>query len=1101
MHADFPSNETLAAFIDGRADGETRRRVMEHVATCAECYEVVLAANALREPEPNIVPIPTSRWVVPSLAAAAVIALVALFVSPLRERILPQPKTGLAALAAAAPPQRTVEGRLTGFPYRPLKPVTRGSAEEDDTSPEHLKLLSAAAQVAADAKNNPTPDNLHAYGVSLLMLGRTDAAVSTLEDALRKETGEDQITSAIQKGTDPSLLNDLCVAYGQRSTTEAHASDVLFAVAASERARTIKPQLPDIAWNHALAVERLHIRADAEQAWNDFLKLEPHGKWAEEGRAHLRQLGVQGQAQLPPSPARLLGVANATLTAWKATAARWPEDAADLVQDNLLGVWGEALMQRDPAKAHRALRAAREVATALCAHGTCVDADAVRVIDRAQSARDTHALEFLARGHAHFAEARRLYRARDASRAAASFETAAAELRAANTPFAYVAALGRISSIYIQNRYDDVRDNSRLLARDLPSRYPSLQGRLHWIDGIMALEQGHPFEAFRHFEAARATFADAGEVSNESVMLAFGAEALGYMGERERAWGYRLRALQNIEHAAPVNRHYVLTEAAVASYDDCPPAARVLLNRLITADASSASPAERTTGYIWRAMFNFKTGDRRAALADLRSARAFSAAITDPNVRSRAESNLELAEAIGGSGDAPAANLSAALEYARRSGSNFRTALLYLKRAVAHVNQKDRQHAREDVDAGMQLLESQRTTIRDPVLKATFLDNVRPVVDEVIEALVRSGDADQAFSVMERVRGRILDDLPARPVDVVTVAQLRDKLVDNTVFVEQFLTSSQLIAVVVRRDGIRLVTVNRSAERLREAAEQFCLAVREDAESPDDEQMLRATILDPLLPALDGAQHVVFSTDGPLLGVPYAAIRLADGQRAVEHFAISYAPSASVFVAASAQRPVSDDSGVLIVAAPLPGAIAEANVIAPLYKSIRFLRDQQLSHDAFLSGALQAGILHFAGHTLLNTVRPEFSTLILGRDDQRDGRIYAHEIAALHLLHTRLVVLASCDSALAPMRTAGVNSMAAAFLAAGVPQVIGSLWPVDDRDAGSFAYEFHRRVAAGQPPAAALRDTQQFLMRRIPHRTGTWAAFVLIGGNDRKERS
>jgi anti-sigma factor RsiW len=35
-HSAFPSDETLAAFIDGRLDEETRKRVVAHVADCED---------------------------------------------------------------------------------------------------------------------------------------------------------------------------------------------------------------------------------------------------------------------------------------------------------------------------------------------------------------------------------------------------------------------------------------------------------------------------------------------------------------------------------------------------------------------------------------------------------------------------------------------------------------------------------------------------------------------------------------------------------------------------------------------------------------------------------------------------------------------------------------------------------------------------------------------------------------------------------------------------------------------------------------------------------------------------------------------------------
>jgi Flp pilus assembly protein TadD len=275
-HTDFPSDETLAAFIDGRLDPEMRQKVVDHIATCPECYDVVLGAQQMgaEATSGSVAPFRRSRVMVISLAAAAVAAFALLFVGPLRERLFPRQTTGLAALAQVAPPERNIEGRLSGFPYRPLKVMRGGTG--DDTSPERVRLLSVAAEVEGEARKNPEPQNLHAYGVSLLMLGNDTAAIDALQRAVQAATGESAPAAALRKSTDAELLSDLASAY------LAH-GDPVSAHDAADRAYRLR-STPHTAWNRALAVEKLHPGDQAVDAWSDYLKLDSTSPWAEEAR-------------------------------------------------------------------------------------------------------------------------------------------------------------------------------------------------------------------------------------------------------------------------------------------------------------------------------------------------------------------------------------------------------------------------------------------------------------------------------------------------------------------------------------------------------------------------------------------------------------------------------------------------------------------------------------------------------------------------------------------------------------------------------------------------------------------------------------------------
>lgn len=67
-----------------------------------------------------------------------------------------------------------------------------------------------------------------------------------------------------------------------------------------------------------------------------------------------------------------------------------------------------------------------------------------------------------------------------------------------------------------------------------------------------------------------------------------------------------------------------------------------------------------------------------------------------------------------------------------------------------------------------------------------------------------------------------------------------------------------------------------------------------------------------------------------------------------------------------------------------------------------------------------------------------------------------------------------------------------AFLYAGTPTVISSLWNVDDAATGLLMERFYTHWQAGMGKAEALQQAQKDVREKYPH-PYYWAAFVLTG--------
>jgi CHAT domain-containing protein len=153
-----------------------------------------------------------------------------------------------------------------------------------------------------------------------------------------------------------------------------------------------------------------------------------------------------------------------------------------------------------------------------------------------------------------------------------------------------------------------------------------------------------------------------------------------------------------------------------------------------------------------------------------------------------------------------------------------------------------------------------------------------------------------------------------------------------------------------------------------------------------------------------------------------------------------------------------------------------------------------------LSGVLSDyRYLHFATHGYLNTEHPGLSAMVLAQiGDQgyaEDGFLRASDIYNMKL-SADLVVLSACQTGLGKdVRGEGTMGLTRAFLYAGAPRVVVSLWSVNDLATAKLMAGFYRRMLRERlRPSEALRQAQ--LEMRKQNRWSSpyyWAAFVQQG--------
>lgn len=233
--------------------------------------------------------------------------------------------------------------------------------------------------------------------------------------------------------------------------------------------------------------------------------------------------------------------------------------------------------------------------------------------------------------------------------------------------------------------------------------------------------------------------------------------------------------------------------------------------------------------------------------------------------------------------------------------------------------------------------------------------------------------------------------------------------------------------------------------------------------------------------------------------LPLHALKL-EGQYLIERNPVLYSPSASVLQYCHARRKNTPDGKPARQTAAifgdsrgdLPYARTEAEALAGLFGAKAVLGNA-VTRDAFQQIIVDADIVHFAGHGSFNPNQAMESGLRLAGTDV----LMAREVFNLTGLHAHLVALSGCETGVNENRPGDeLIGLTRAFLYAGTPSVLVSLWRVADTSTAFLMKQFYmylrEDLAVSKVDALrqAILDT-----KNQSHWVSFyyWAPFVLIG--------
>jgi tetratricopeptide (TPR) repeat protein len=433
----------------------------------------------------------------------------------------------------------------------------------------------------------------------------------------------------------------------------------------------------------------------------------------------------------------------------------------------------------------------------------------------------------------------------------------------------------------------------------------------------------------------------------------------------------------------------------------------------------------------------------------------------------------------------------------------------FLQQGVVEEARGDRRQAEEAYRRAAEAVEAERAALGFDELKATLLDARRRPFEALFRVQAQDGRFQAALETAERATARSFLDafihatssrpggtakdwpamaaadradalkalLPAlsqssavapRPVSSV-LAALGDR--HALIFFE---AEDRFWRITVGKSRLDVAPLAASAEEIGRLVDEYL--AQPDARLPAEvlgQRLLSAVSLPP------AGEPLFLVPDGVLGQIPFAALRFG-GRYLVEDHPLAYLPSLSA-LAATASLPDSPGGAAVVLGNPLgdlPAAAREARDVAARLRSVS-LTGGDATREA-LDQAAGAAVLHLATHT---GIGPRGPWLALADGEVGPGFLLARRI------RPRLVTLATCASA--ARRGRGLwGSLAAAFLAAGSPAVLASLWSVEDDPARRFVLRFYADGGIRDPALALARAQRTAIAAGEP--PSAWAPYVLL---------
>jgi CHAT domain-containing protein len=361
--------------------------------------------------------------------------------------------------------------------------------------------------------------------------------------------------------------------------------------------------------------------------------------------------------------------------------------------------------------------------------------------------------------------------------------------------------------------------------------------------------------------------------------------------------------------------------------------------------------------------------------------------------------------------------------------------------------------------------------------------------------------AQKAYTdFLAKVRKENKEQASLMNVEPLTLRQLQELLDPGVTVLEYFVLRGRAMLWIVEKDRVRFVRLSLNRKELISkvaALRESIYRVAEKEKFKELSQEIYRLLLEPALPHIRGKELLIIPHD-VLHYLPFQALLSSQSRHLIQDYPIYYLSSSSLMQFTREKRRASREKA-LVMGNPSLGDAAynlrfaerEAREVARVYPQSEVYLKEQASKPRAISLSPKYDMLHFAVHAEFNEEDPLASALLLAREGNDDGRLKVGEIFSLDL-KTDMVVLSACETGLGKLSSGDeLIGLTRAFIYAGTPSVVTTLWKVNDRSSYELMREFYSNLKT-MKKSEALRQAQLKTMQEFPE-PFFWAAYGLTG--------